>query len=58
MRRSRRLSQQDCRGNKRKRQRYRHGTKDAAMKQRTQTQTPQMQGHDDIPQPEKEQKLQ
>ena len=45
-------------GPKLKRQKYLHGTKDAAAKQQTQMQTPQMQGHDDIPQPEKEQKLQ
>ena len=45
-------------GPKLKSQRYCHVTKDAAAKQRTQTQTPRMQGHDDIPQPEKEQKLQ
>ena len=39
-------------GPKLKRQRYLHEAKDAAAKQRTQTQMPQMQGHADIPQPE------
>ena len=39
-----------------KRQRYCHGTKDGAAKLRTQTQTPQMKWHDDVPQPQEEQK--
>jgi hypothetical protein len=39
-----------------KRQRYRHGTKDGAAKLRTQTQTPQMKWHDNIPHPQEEQK--
>jgi hypothetical protein len=39
-----------------KRQRYRHGMKDGAAKLRMQTQTPQMKWHDDIPQPQEEQK--
>jgi hypothetical protein len=43
-------------GPTRKRQRYCHGTKDGAAKLRTQTQTPQMKWHDDIPQPQEEQK--
>ncbi len=40
----------------RKRQRYRHGTKDGAAKLRMQTQMPQMKWHDNIPHPQEEQK--
>ncbi len=39
-----------------KRQRYRHGTKDSAAKLQTQMQTPKMKRHDNIPQPQEEQK--
>ena len=43
-------------GPTRKRQRYCHGMKDGTAKLRTQTQTPQMKWHDDVPQPQEEQK--